>query len=132
MDKNQKIAVGVIVLIALIAAWQLGKQPSGQNQNENQNTQIQAENSGEKTEPSKPTATPKPQTQTTTQGDVWEGTLLESDNTNKGNYRLVTKDHILYLRTSRDFSSLINKQVRVSYQGTVDSFILGDINVVAK
>ena len=128
MDKNQKIAVGVIVLIALIAAWQLGKKPAATD-NENQN-QEQTQNSNENT--NKPASSPTPTSQTTMSGNMWEGTLLATDNTNKGNYRLQTKDHLLYLRTSRDFSSMVGKEVKVSYEGTLDSFVLGNIDVVTK
>lgn len=128
MDKNQKIAVAAIVVIALIAAWQLGKKPaSDQNENQNQEIGNQIEES-DKTPTQTPSTTPTP----TTQAEFWEGTLLQSDNTNKGNYKLQTKDHVLYLRTSRDFSSMLGKEVKVSYEGTLENFVLGDIDIVVK
>jgi hypothetical protein len=128
MEKNQKIAVAVIVAIALIAAWQLGKKPvTDQNENQNQNQEMLEEN-----RESEKTPTPTPKQSESTQGEYWEGVLLESDNTNKGNYRLQTNDHMLYLRTSRDFSSMLGKNVRVTYEGTLENFVLGDIDVVQK
>ncbi len=130
MDKNQKIAVAVIVAIALIAAWQLGKKPvTNQNQNENQEQETQNINSDSS---SNPTPTPTETQNTSMEGNAWEGVLMESDNTNKGNYRLQTKDHVLYLRTSRDFSSMLGKEVKVTYEGTLENFVLGDIDIVVK
>ena len=60
---------------------------------------------------------------------VWTGKLMASDNSKKGNLMLVTKDHTIYIKTNRDYSSLEGNNVRVSYQGTADSFTLGDITV---
>lgn len=70
-----------------------------------------------------PTQAEKENTNTT----FWDGTLKVSDNSQKGNLMLVTADHTVYIHTSRDFSSLIGKRVKVSYTGTLDSFSLGDI-----
>ena len=56
-----------------------------------------------------------------------EGTLWASDNETKGNLMLVTTGAIIYIRTSRDFSGLINKNVVVSTDGALDNFTLLDI-----
>ncbi|HEY4520614.1 MAG TPA: hypothetical protein VJJ72_02320 [Candidatus Paceibacterota bacterium] len=52
------------------------------------------------------------------------GELKVSDNESKGNLLLVTSDSKIYLRTSRDFSPLIDKQVEVIILGTIESFSL--------
>ncbi len=63
----------------------------------------------------------------TPSGDVWQGILKVSDNPKKGNLMLVMEKTTVYINTSRDYSDLIGRQVNVSYEGTVDSFQLGDI-----
>lgn len=57
----------------------------------------------------------------------WQGTLKISDDTTKGNFVLVMPDHAIYIRTSRDYSELVGKEVTVSYTGTLENFILMDI-----
>lgn len=63
------------------------------------------------------------------QADIWTGVLKNSDNSAKGSIMLVTKDRTIYIRTSRDFQSLVGKNVNVSYEGTWQSFALGDITL---
>lgn len=58
---------------------------------------------------------------------IWEGTLQLSNNLAKGNYLLIMSDHAIYLKTSRDFNNLIGKKVQVTYDGSLNSFVLGDI-----
>lgn len=57
----------------------------------------------------------------------WEGTLKVSDNSSKGNIMLVTSERNIYMHTSRDFSSLYGKEVKVTYDGTLKGFTLKDI-----
>ena len=40
---------------------------------------------------------------------------------------IITQGHAFYIYTSRDFSALLDKQVKVSYSGTLDNFTLLDI-----
>lgn len=58
---------------------------------------------------------------------VREGTLLVSDDSKQGNYMVRTSNSIFYIRTSRDFSSLVNKEVTMTAKGTVEMFSLVDI-----
>lgn len=51
-----------------------------------------------------------------------EGTLEMSDNADKGNVKLVTKDKTIYLITKQDYSSLYGKQVVVKAKGTSTQF----------
>ena len=60
-------------------------------------------------------------------GEVWTGTLQNSDNKAKGNLMLVTADRNIYIKTSRDFSALVGKKVDISYEGDVNNFVLGNI-----
>ena len=67
-------------------------------------------------------------------GNQWEGRLMASDNALRGNLKLVTKinnfDNVIYIRTARDFSALVDKEVIVTYDGTLGNFRL--VNIVAK
>ena len=63
-------------------------------------------------------------------GQTLEGTLKTSDNLKKGNLMISTGKRTIYLFTSRDFSSLLDKNVTVTYNGTLDNFTLD--NIVAK
>jgi hypothetical protein len=58
-----------------------------------------------------------------------EGELQVSNDTKRGNLMLLLKDSdkVIYLNTSRDFSSLTGKQVIVTIDGSQDDFRLVDI-----
>lgn len=56
-----------------------------------------------------------------------EGTLWASDNESKGNLMLVTGNAMVYIRTSRDFNNLKGKEVIISADGTLDNFVLINI-----
>lgn len=60
-------------------------------------------------------------------GNFWEGTLEKSNNQTKGNLMLNTGKGLIYINTSRDYSDLLGKQVRVNYEGNLENFVLGDI-----
>ena len=62
-------------------------------------------------------------------GNYLEGTLRISNDNTRGNLmvELMNSDRIIYLRTSRDFSGLINQNVSVQIEGTIDRFSLIDI-----
>lgn len=60
-------------------------------------------------------------------GPMWQATLLKSDDTATGSYMIMVSGHKIYLKTSRDFSSLMGKPVNVSYTGSLASFSLNDI-----
>ncbi|MEK7138717.1 MAG: hypothetical protein AAB799_00870 [Patescibacteria group bacterium] len=56
-----------------------------------------------------------------------EGTLWLSDDETKGNLMLVNTYATIYIKSSRDFSGLTGKQVIVSVDGTLDNFMLLNI-----
>jgi hypothetical protein len=60
-------------------------------------------------------------------GSTWQGTLEKSDNTAIGSYMIMVSGHKIYLKTSRDFSTLVGKPVNVSYTGSLTNFSLDDI-----
>ena len=59
--------------------------------------------------------------------NYFEGVLNNSDNPNLGNLKLVSSEHEIYLRTTRDFSKLVGLQVMVLIDGTIEKFELVDI-----
>ena len=66
-------------------------------------------------------------TSDSSQGNTIVGILKTSDDMQKGNLMVVTTEHNIYLHTSRDYSSLLDKEVVVTIDGTEHSFSLIDI-----
>ena len=62
--------------------------------------------------------------------DYLEGTLLNSEDFNRGNLRLISGETEIFLRTGRDFSALIGSEVLVYIKGTMDNFEL--LNIESK
>mgnify|MGYP001598800059 FL=1 len=56
-----------------------------------------------------------------------EGTLWPSDDAIKGNLMLVNSATTIYIKSSRDFGSLVGKYVIASVDGTLDNFVLLNI-----
>ena len=57
----------------------------------------------------------------------FEGMLYASEDKGRGNLKLTSDNTDIYIRTSRDFSSLIGLSVVVTIEGTLDNFELVDI-----
>lgn len=131
--KNQGLIIAVVIIVILIiisvSRNSDNKTPIPEKSQSEEQT-IKDENQTE--EPSKPTPG-KPTTGATNQVTgslIREGTLLTSDNSQRGNYMIKTATSNFYLKTSRDFSPLLNKQVKMVADGTVEKFTL--IDIVAK
>lgn len=60
-------------------------------------------------------------------GNSVDGTLQNSDDINRGNLKLVSSLGVIYLRTQRDFQSMVGSEVSVLIDGTLDAFKLVDI-----
>ena len=60
---------------------------------------------------------------------VLEGILRYSDDPFRGNLKLVSQYSDIYVRTARDFSSLIGLEVLVRINGTLDKFELLDVEL---
>lgn len=119
---NKTVVIAAIVIIILIGfslrnknnqPATLGNPQAGQEENTNTEQEI--------------TAAQKPL------GELpWTGVLKASQEPEKGNLVLISGNHEIYIRTSRDFSGLIDKTVLVSGSGDINSFQLGDITAVGK
>lgn len=122
--KRNKALVTAVVVIIIILGFSLRKPANGPANSGNKQTQKSGEMSkdesangeGKKTESEKALgALP------------WTGILKASQEPDKGNLVLISGSHEIYIRTSRDFSKLIDKTVVVSGSGDINRFQLGDI-----
>ena len=59
--------------------------------------------------------------------NMLEGTLWPSDDETKGNLMLANSAATIYIKSSRDFSGLVGKYVIASVDGTLDNFVLINI-----
>lgn len=60
----------------------------------------------------------------------YEGTLKKTDDVERGNLMLVMPNRVLYINTTRDFDSLIGKEVVMKIEGDFQNFRL--ISIQAK
>ncbi len=119
MDKLNKTYLIFIAAVVLVVAgvWLF----SAKHSNKEENSTYQPNSQQAST-------TPKAEVQTGSSGqNSWTGTLANSDNQSKGNLMLVMPEGTIYIHTERDFSSLIGKTVNVSYEGSRQNFVLGNI-----
>lgn len=114
----QRIAVAVVILGLLASIYYFGS--SKPEQSQNPNTPAPQSQSQEESEDDM-------EQQESDLENTWEGVLKLSDNSKKGNLMLVMGKQVIYINTSRDYSSLLEKEVRVIYDGTLENFRLGDI-----
>ena len=56
-----------------------------------------------------------------------EGVLNNSNDSSRGNFKLISGIGDIYIRTNRDFSALIGLRVLVFFNGTFENFELIDI-----
>lgn len=59
------------------------------------------------------------------------GTLKTSDDLVKGNLMVISNRGKLYIATNRDFSSLVNQEVSLNAEGTLDKFTFLGLNTAA-
>lgn len=117
---NKKyVSIAIILIGAAVAGWLLLSRTSEQpaeptSATGNQNLPA---DEGEKANATAPAA----------KGSTLEGVLKASNSPKKGNLMIETQGKTIYIFTSRDYSSLIGKQVVVTYDGTMEDFRLGDI-----
>jgi hypothetical protein len=110
-------------IITLLAAGCGLSGPDNSSNTQNQPTPTPTEIMAKPT----PTTTGTNGNNSMDKGSPWQATLMASDNNTKGKYMITVNNHTVYINTSRDYSQLLGKDVNVSYLGTMDSFILGNI-----
>jgi hypothetical protein len=115
MKKNTWYVVAVVAVVVVVFAI-------ARTRNSTTKTEVTPVSNTSTQNPSQPKAG-----NSATEGTYWEGTLKASDSAKKGNLMLVTDKTTVYINTSRDYSALIGKKVKVTYQGTLASFTMMDI-----
>jgi uncharacterized protein (DUF1778 family) len=111
--KNPRLLAAALIVIIVVIGWLVLKKPGQKALAPTTNNNAQ-----------EIIATENP---TISTAKSWEGILKLSDNPQKGNLMLQTKERTIYIQTSRDFSTLIDKEVAATYDGSLESFVLGDI-----
>lgn len=115
--KNPRVQAAGLIIAIVIIGWFVFKNPKTDLKEKSSNNapEIELQNPDSQTTPN------------ISNLSYWEGILKQSDNNQKGNLMLVTKERTIYVKTNRDFNALINKEVTITYEGTLDSFRLGEI-----
>ncbi len=132
-QKNKGLIIaGVIIIILIVIS--VSKNDSKTTTENSTTTQTEEQNIDSVDNSKENTSTNKPESikteNTSTTGNlIREGVLLTSDDSKQGNYMVKTQNSVFYIRTSRDFNSLLNKEVKMVANGTVEKFSLVDIVV---
>ena len=122
------IAAVVIVVAIIIIAAVRNNDSEDQNTNEQTNEQGSDQNKSQNGEQDQNTgnilpANPPSQTQPSTDNSVTaRGILRVSDNASKGNLVMESDRGKIYIATKRDFTSLLNKQVTLQAEGSINQF----------
>lgn len=117
----------ILLVAAAIVGWQLG-QPDDKKTELTGTTTEQTANTTEI--PTGTISNPASATPTAVVGNMrFEGTLLPSPDIKRGNVVVKTGTSEIYLWTSRDIQDLVNKQVVVEAQGTMQGFKVLDIKI---
>lgn len=111
MEKKNRIYIIIIGVVAITLIWL-------SNNNRNQISELESLFRQEAEQNNASIEEPL---------NALEGTLWLSDNETKGNLMLVNNVITIYIKTSRDFSNLIGKQVIASVDGTLNDFTLLNI-----
>lgn len=112
MNKKNKIYIIITGVIAVTLIW-LGQG----NKRQNQEVKLPSKEELANESISQPVNT-------------LEGALWTSDNAVKGNLMLTNNYATIYIKTARDFSNLVGKNVIVTVDGTIDIFTLLNIEEV--
>jgi hypothetical protein len=121
MAKSKFMSVmGVILVILLVVVVQYFKGQSKNEPDSENNTNKQGTEQRGSFEAKTPESAPNGEGQLS-------GTLKISDDLKRGNLMLITSDRAIYLFTSRDYSTLFDKEVYVEIEGDFESFRLVDI-----
>jgi hypothetical protein len=117
--RNKVLVLAAVAVAVFVAVWSINKPKQNPSVGvvPQDNRPISSNNSADNTA----------QAVGTVSGNTLAGTLKNSNITAKGNLMLVTDTQTLYIRTSRDYSGLVNKEVNVVINGNVNNFTLVDI-----
>jgi hypothetical protein len=126
----KKLIIVVLVLIIGWFAWNIfskdGETPYWEKPANNETKKTNS-SSNSQTDNDSDSADSDEQPESTE--NVWYGRLEKSSSPSRGNLQLMMddEDRIVYITTSRDFSALIGKDVKVTVEGTFSDFTLINI-----
>lgn len=137
-NRNSLVIAGIVIILLVIYFVTRGNTETGQqNQDSGQQTQTSSQPSPTPSGTPSPTGQPSPtggsQTTPPSSGQALPenltvtGKLRTSDMPAKGNYLVEGQQGKMYIYTSRDFSSLLDKDVTLSANGNLTAFTLLDI-----
>ncbi len=118
INKNTQYLIGGVAVLIIAGLFLFKSSPvnnSGRQNEQNKEETDQTQNKDEST------------FQEETKLKTLEGTLQISDDLRQGNLMLETTDKKIYIFTSRDYSELFGREVKVEIKGTPDNFTLIDI-----
>ena len=113
MKKNYIIVGAIAVTIAI--GWLLISRPWNKQQSSVEEQKQESQQAQ--------------QNQQEQEGNVWYGDLKKSNDISRGNLMLFVKDsdRVIYIHTSRDYAQLVDKPVKILYDGDLNKFTLIDI-----
>lgn len=112
--KSREYAIGIIILVLVGAViWKTQKPKTPAQKNSDNQTQPPSPSGQNPTLPS--------------DNGKLEGELKISDDAKRGNLMLIMQDRTVYIFTGRDYSGLLNKQVQLQIDGSLENFRLIDI-----
>jgi len=120
MQKNTQYIIGGIVILIIAGFFLFRTTPINDNVSPPQDGQS-ADQPQDKTED-------EPGENTSLR--IMEGIIKISDDLKKGNLMLVSPDRTTYIFTSRDYSNLLDKEVKLEIEGDLENFTL--IDIIAK
>lgn len=129
LQKNQIWVIVAAIVILAGGYWLVTRNDDQTTGNTNEQTNNQSnegqneQNNGQNENQNGDTNGAQTGNQNQNTGNVTAtGTLLASDNANRGNYMVDSSSGKIYIATKRDFSSLVNKPVTLQAEGTLNSF----------
>lgn len=134
-QKNRNYLIAGLIILALLIVYfatrgpvaddELTQEEQTTEQTDGEQTDTNTENQNENngSENQNQTPTPEESAQTPRGNLAITGTLLASDDDSRGNLMLESNQGTLYIQTQRDFTSLIDEEVTLDAEGTIQSFV---------
>jgi hypothetical protein len=116
---NKKVFLVIVAAAVILIGWfVMGKKTPQSNSNTNTSQNSSNSNSSNNAQAAEES------------GNLLNGRLLLSNNKSRGNLMLETRaNSVFYISTSRDFSTLVGKWVKVTFEGDINQFKLVNIEL---
>jgi hypothetical protein len=129
LQKRNYLIAGIVALLVIGYFVFQGQEASAPQTSEEQASGENTNGEQIGSETNQNTNSSPNEDQTAADGDLFAGnvsatgTLRASDNPSRGNLVLDSNRGKIYVQTSRDFSSLLGKEVALDAEGTINSFV---------